>query len=75
MFNALVSKAPAVRITLEDESVLVHPAVDLPGAGPASQAQDPIVRGTVLLELASARAVNKVKVVFEGLCDAFGESR
>jgi len=68
MFSALVSKAPSVKLTLEDESIMVHPQ-PVPGV----PSQDPIVRGTVLLELASARAVNKVKVVFEGLCDAFGQ--
>lgn len=70
MFNALVSKAPSVRITIEEEQIMVHPELV-----PGQPSQDPIVRGTVLLELASARAVNRIRVVFEGLSDAFGECR
>ncbi len=69
MFNALVSKAPSVKITIEDDQLMVHPELV-----PGQPSQDPILRGTVLLELASARAVNKVRVVFEGLSDAFGQS-
>lgn len=67
MLNALVSKAPTMLITLEDEHVQLLPSL----AGTPSD--DPIVRGTVLLSLASPRAVKQIKVVLEGLCDAFGK--
>lgn len=69
MLASLVSRSPIVRVTLDDSEVFVNP-VALPG----HRTVDPIVRGTVLLELSTARAIKKVKVVLEGQCDVFGRS-
>lgn len=68
MLASLVSKAPVVGLTLEHSDILLHPK---PVQGEPTA--DPIVRGTVVLELSTARAVKKVKVVLEGLCDVFGK--
>lgn len=68
MLASLVSKAPLVRLTLEHSDILLHPP-----AVPGQPTVDPIVRGTVLLDLSTPRAVRKVRVVLEGLCDVAGE--
>jgi len=68
MLASLVSKAPVVRLSLEHSDILLHPT---PVQGQPTI--DPIVRGTVLLDLSTSRAVKKVRVVLEGLCDVFGE--
>lgn len=67
MLASLVSKAPVVRLTLEHSDILLHPSASL-----GQPTVDPIVRGTVLLDLSTPRAVKKVKVVLEGLCDVAG---
>ncbi len=70
MLASLVNRSPVVRVTLDDSEVFVNP-VPLPG----HRSVDPVVRGTVLLELSTARAIKKVKVILEGQCDVFGKSQ
>ncbi|GAA5857954.1 hypothetical protein JCM8547_006637 [Rhodosporidiobolus lusitaniae] len=65
MFSSLRSSA-SVKVALEEDQIFLHPlASDFPTV-------DPIVRGTALLTLSSRRAVKTVKVVLEGLVDAWG---
>ncbi|GAA5918559.1 hypothetical protein JCM1841_003303 [Sporobolomyces salmonicolor] len=65
MLSSLFS-SPSVTITLEEDQIFVHPvSSDYP-------TQDPIIRGTVLISLPSKRAIKRIKVVLEGLCDAYG---
>ncbi|CEQ43230.1 SPOSA6832_05141, partial [Sporobolomyces salmonicolor] len=86
MLSSLFS-SPSVTITLEEDQIFVHPvSSDYPvsrryvarlGERPAHvasllQTQDPIIRGTVLISLPSKRAIKRIKVVLEGLCDAYG---
>lgn len=73
MFASLIPKPCTVHLTLGEEQVITHPRSAAVG-GPDVPGQDPVIRGTVLLEVAVPRAVSRVKVVFEGLCDLFGES-
>lgn len=68
MLASLVSKAPVVRLTLEHSDILLHPT-----PVPGQPTVDPIVRGAVLIDLSTPRAVKKVRVVLEGLCDVFGK--
>jgi hypothetical protein len=68
MLASLVNRSPIVRVTLDDSEVFVNP-IPLPG----HRAVDPVVRGTVLLSLSTARAIKKVKVILEGQCDVFGK--
>ncbi|GAA6029706.1 hypothetical protein JCM8097_001011 [Rhodosporidiobolus ruineniae] len=65
MLSGLFS-SPTVKITLEEDDIFIHPvATSYPTV-------DPVLRGTALVTLPSRRAIKKFKVVFEGLCDAFG---
>ncbi len=66
MLASLIGKAPTVRLTLEEGELFVGPVSE---TGPS---QAPVLRGTVVLRLPSARAVKRVVVVLEGLCDVFG---
>jgi hypothetical protein len=70
MFAGLVTKPCTVQLTLGEEQVITHP---LSAPVPGQPSQDPVIRGTVLIEMAAARSVSRVKVVFEGLCDVFGK--
>ncbi|SCV70729.1 BQ2448_3491 [Microbotryum intermedium] len=71
MLSSMLSR-PKISVTLAQETVYVHPmCVDEPWQDSAPS-REPIVSGTVLLSLPSAKAVNRIKVVLEGLCDAFG---
>ncbi|KAM0788678.1 hypothetical protein ACM66B_002775 [Microbotryomycetes sp. NB124-2] len=54
-------------INLAEDFAFVHPAVV-----PGQPARDPIIHGTATLRLSSARPVGQIKVVFEGLGDAYG---
>lgn len=69
MLSSLVSKTPVVCVSLEEEDILVRPSID-----PDQPTADPILRGRVLIKLASSRTVKRVKVVLEGLCDVSGKS-
>ncbi|GAA6023506.1 hypothetical protein JCM11491_006605 [Sporobolomyces phaffii] len=62
MLNALFS-SPKVAVSLEEDQLFVHP-VDSDYPTP-----DPVLKGTVLLNLPSKRAITRFKVVLEGLCD------
>ncbi|GAA5944456.1 uncharacterized protein JCM15063_006370 [Sporobolomyces koalae] len=62
MLNALFS-SPKVAVSLEEDQLFVHP-VDSDYPTP-----DPVLKGTVLLNLPSKRAISRFKVVLEGLCD------
>ncbi|GAA5916185.1 uncharacterized protein JCM6883_000103 [Sporobolomyces salmoneus] len=62
MLNALFS-SPKVAVSLEEDQLFVHP-IDSDYPTP-----DPVLKGTVLLNLPSKRAITRFKVVLEGLCD------
>ncbi|GAA5983003.1 hypothetical protein JCM5350_003537 [Sporobolomyces pararoseus] len=62
MLNALFS-SPKVAVSLEEDQLFLHP-IDSDYPTP-----DPILRGTVILNLPSKRAISRFKVVLEGLCD------
>jgi hypothetical protein len=66
MLASVVGKAPTVRLTLEEGELFVGPVSE---TGPG---QAPVLRGSVVLSLGSARPVKRVVVVLEGLCDVFG---
>lgn len=68
MLASLLGKPASVELTLEEGEVFVGPASE--GSGGPGQA--PVLRGTVALRLSSARAVERVVVVLEGLCEVFG---
>ncbi|KAI5475766.1 Arrestin-like, N-terminal and Immunoglobulin E-set domain protein [Pseudohyphozyma bogoriensis] len=68
MIASFLSK-PTVKVTIEQEQISVCPP--LPGL-PDEPSNDPILRGTVVLSLPSARAVKRINVLMEGLCDAYG---
>ncbi|GJN89857.1 hypothetical protein Rhopal_002846-T1 [Rhodotorula paludigena] len=58
--------SPTVKVSLSEDQLFVHPvATGFP-------AQDPVLRGTVLISLPTKKSIRKIKVVFEGLCDACG---
>ncbi|KAJ8294466.1 hypothetical protein OF846_002310 [Rhodotorula toruloides] len=60
---ASLFSSPTVKVTLSEDEVFVHPVdADYP-------TQDPVLRGTTLLSLPSRKAVKRIKVVLEGLCD------
>ncbi|TNY19073.1 hypothetical protein DMC30DRAFT_19122 [Rhodotorula diobovata] len=58
--------SPQVSVTLSQDIYFVHA---LEGAFPS---QDPVVHGTCLIKLPTRKAIRRVKVIFEGLCDATG---
>ncbi|GAA5927512.1 hypothetical protein JCM3775_006004 [Rhodotorula graminis] len=58
--------SPTVSVTLSQDIVFVH-ALESP-----FPSQDPVVHGTTLIKLPSRKAIRRVKVVLEGLCDACG---
>ncbi|BGO98424.1 Proteophosphoglycan 5 [Rhodotorula toruloides] len=60
---ASLFSSPTVKVTLNQDEIFVHPVdEDYP-------TQDPVLRGTTLLSLPSRKAVKRIKVVLEGLCD------
>ncbi|KDE07952.1 hypothetical protein MVLG_01858 [Microbotryum lychnidis-dioicae p1A1 Lamole] len=74
MFSSFLSSKPKISVTLAQEATYVHPSAvedselwqeNLPSP-------DPLLCGTVLLSLANQRAFDRIKVVLEGLSDAFG---
>lgn len=65
MFNLLAK--PTAKVTVEQELLFIHPPTDQ-----EAPSEDPEIRGTVLISLPARRAVANVRVVLEGLCDAFG---
>ncbi|ORY91745.1 hypothetical protein BCR35DRAFT_286729 [Leucosporidium creatinivorum] len=65
---------PSLSLTLSEDMVFVHPSQFEPDLLLPSTGRDPLIFGTALLSLPSAKAVNKIRVVFEGLCDASGGS-
>lgn len=74
MLDALGSlfNQPRISVTLSEDMLFVHPTywhneLGMPGVG-----RDPLLLGTALLSLPAPRAVSKIRVVFEGLCDASG---
>lgn len=60
---------PTLSLTLSEDMVFVHPSHFEPDFLLPSTSRDPIIFGTALLSLPSARAVHKIKVLFEGLTD------
>lgn len=66
MISSIFSR-PIVSITLVEDQLFVHPSLvlDLP-------TRDPVLAGTVLIELPTRRAISSVKVVLEGLADVCG---
>lgn len=70
MLASLVSKGPTVKIALQNDDLFVRPTLD-----PDTPSTDPLLAGTVTLELSSPRAVNKITVSIEGICDVSGESK
>ncbi|KDE07950.1 hypothetical protein MVLG_01857 [Microbotryum lychnidis-dioicae p1A1 Lamole] len=72
MLSSMLSR-PKISVTLVQETVYVHPTCmdDEPWQDNAPT-WEPIVSGTVLLSLPSPRTVDRIKVVLEGLCNAFG---
>lgn len=68
MFTNLLAK-PAVKVTIEQEMVFVHPSADQ-----STPSEDPEIRGTVLISLPAKRAISNVRVVLEGACDVLGSS-
>lgn len=85
---ASLFSSPTVKVTLSEDEVFVHPVdADYPvnprtlslstwnartDDSRAKQTQDPVLRGTTLLSLPSRKAVKRIKVVLEGLCDVQG---
>lgn len=66
MLTSLLSR-PTVSITLSEDQIFVHPSCyDTP-------TRDPLISGTILLSLPTRKAVKSIRVVLEGLCDAWGE--
>ncbi|BGP38964.1 hypothetical protein JCM10449v2_002902 [Rhodotorula kratochvilovae] len=65
MLSSLFS-SPTVKVTLSEDQIYVHP-VDT-----GFPTQDPVLRGTALITLPTRKAIHRVKVVLEGLCDACG---
>ncbi|GAA5985619.1 hypothetical protein JCM10908_007045 [Rhodotorula pacifica] len=60
MLASLFSSSPTLSVTVSEDIIFLHPiAADYP-------TQDPVLRGTVLLELPSRKSVKQIKVVFEG---------
>ncbi|KAK4055772.1 hypothetical protein OIV83_000319 [Microbotryomycetes sp. JL201] len=66
MITALFNGA-TLDINLAEDFAFVHPE-----CVPGYPARDPIIHGTATLTLSSARQVSQIKVVFEGLSDAYG---
>ncbi|GAA5840236.1 hypothetical protein JCM5353_007836 [Sporobolomyces roseus] len=62
MLNALFS-SPKVNISLEEEQLFVHP-IDADYPTP-----DPVLKGTVIVNLPSVRKITRFQVLLEGLCD------
>lgn len=64
--------SPELTITLEQDTFFVCPSssseeLEQPLPGSPS---DPVLQGTVVLSLPTPRAVGRIKVTLEGLCDA-----
>ncbi|SCZ99162.1 BZ3500_MvSof-1268-A1-R1_Chr7-1g09419 [Microbotryum saponariae] len=65
---AMLRNKPSLKLTLEQEMLFVRPPT-CPSAPPSD---DPFLRGTVLLSLPKPRLCKRLRVVIEGLADAFG---
>lgn len=61
-FPCVVSASASSALARADPSTLTA----------AAQSQDPVVHGTCLIKLPTRKAIRRVKVIFEGLCDATG---
>jgi hypothetical protein len=68
MLSALgLAKPLSVSVSLQHDSVFVHPTLD-----PSVAAEDGVVRGTVVLDVSVPRVVRRITVKLEGVCDGFG---
>ncbi|SCV70741.1 BQ2448_3503 [Microbotryum intermedium] len=65
---AMLRNKPRLKLTLEQEMLFVRP----PTCPTAPPSDDPFLRGTVLLSLPKPRLCKRLRVVIEGLADAFG---
>lgn len=62
---------PQLKVVSEQEMIFVHPIL----ATDDAPAEDSLVRGTVFLSLPKNKAIARITVALEGLCDAYGEDR
>ncbi|KAK4056513.1 hypothetical protein OIO90_002360 [Microbotryomycetes sp. JL221] len=67
-FSSLFNGA-TLSVKLSEDFAFVHPSCD-----PDWPTRDPILHGSAILTLSSARQVSEIKVVLEGLSDAYGGS-